>query len=467
FVIIMADDLGAADLGCFGSETIKTPALDKLASEGARMTQFYVPAPSCSPSRAGMMTGRGPQRLGIYTYILEGTAAYLHADEVTFGKLLQAQGYDTCFVGKWGLNANQNFNDEPNPGDHGFDHWFATQNNSIPDHKDPETFVRNGEVLGTVEGYSCQLVVDEAIEWLDNREDKEKPFCLVVWTHEPHTKIASPEKFNQMYEGQGLTEQKALYNANVTHMDHHLGRLFNDIDQRPSADNTFTLFTSDNGAHRGDKNLAGDSGIYKGGKGMVYEGGVRMPTIVRWPAVLEAGADIDTPLSTVDILPTMCEITGADLPSGRALDGTSFWGHLKGDAFERKRPLYYMNPFYAALRKGDWKIVLSYENTADYDTMLGYFRNREFLGFDTKGKKAPELYNLADDISEQNNLVGQHPDIAKKMFDELAAISREVQKDMPDQPRLDFIPNALYLDLAEDNPEIEIPEKFIKPAPKK
>lgn len=462
FVVIMADDLGAADLGCFGSKTIKTPALDKMASEGTRFTQFYVPAPSCSPSRGGMMTGRSPHRLGIYTYILRNTAAHLHADEITFGKLLKQKGYDTCFVGKWGLNSYDNFADEITPSDHGFDYWFATQNNSIPDHRDPETFVRNGDVLGKIKGYASQLVVDEAIQWLSQRHDSDKPFCLVVWTHEPHLKIANPKRFEKIYQGKGLSEEKIEYNANVSHMDCQLGRLFDELEKLGHSENTFSLFTSDNGAKSGDKNLAGDSGIYRGGKGMVYEGGVRMPTIIRWPGVLKPGTADNTPLSTIDLLPTICEITGVAPPSDRPLDGTSFFGHLRGEPFIRTTPLYYMNPYFAAIREGDWKLVLGYENTVKHDTMLDFFRNREFVGFEAKGRKAPELYNLKDDIAERTNLVASQPEIAKRLFEKLSTISSEVQADMPDQPRLDFIPNRLYLELAKNNPNIEIPAKFIK-----
>lgn len=462
FVIMMADDLGSADLGCFGSKTIKTPVLDKMADEGARFTQFYVPAPSCSPSRGAMMTGRSPHRLGIYTYILADTAAHLHADEVTFGKLLQQHGYDTCFVGKWGLNANTDFSNEPTPSDHGFAYWFATQNNSIPNHKDPETFVRNGTELGKIEGYASQLVVDEAIQWLNNREDKDKPFCLVVWTHEPHLKIANPRRFEKMYEGQDLSAEKLEYNANVTHMDYQIGRLLDVMDKKGYTENTFTFFTSDNGAKQGERNIAGDSGVYRGGKGMVYEGGVRMPTIIRWPKQIEAGTTDVTPLSTIDLLPTICEIAGATPPIDRPLDGTSFYQHLKGEVFERNKPLYYMNPYFAAVRSGDWKLVISYEDAAKHDTMLDYFRNRSILGFGTRGGKAPQLYNLSDDVSEQNDLVAQHPERAQQLFDMISSITKEVQQDMPDQPRLDFIPKNLYLQLAETNPNIEIPENFAK-----
>lgn len=460
FLIMMADDLGSADLGCFGSKTIKTPYLDKMAGEGVRCTQFYVPAPSCSPSRGGMMTGRSPHRLGIYTYIHKDTVAHLQSDEITFGKLLKQKGYDTCFVGKWGLNAHNDFKNEPTPSDHGFDHWLATQNNSIPDHKDPETFVRNGEVLGKVEGYACQIVVDEAIKWMGNRKDKSKPFCLVVWTHEPHLALAHPEQFSKMYQGQGLTEQKQEYNANVSHLDYQLGRLLAEVERLKYQENTFTFFASDNGAKYGDKNLAGDSGIYRSGKGMVYEGGIRMPTIIRWPTVVKPGTSDNTALSTLDLLPTICSITGLPVPADRAIDGSSFYDHLKGEEFERKTPLFFMNPITAALRRGEWKLVVNYETTAGHDGMLGYFRNRELLGFETKGVKAPQLYNLNEDVSEKKNVISRHPEIAASMLQKISNISRNVQKDMPDQPGPNFLPPKLYLQLTEANPNMPIPQQY-------
>lgn len=466
FVIIMADDLGCADLGCFGSQTIQTPALDKMASEGTRFTQFYVAAPSCSPSRGAMMTGRSPHRLGIYTYIHAGTCASLRADEITFASLLKQSGYDTCFVGKWGLNANVDFKNEPTPADHGFDHWFATQNNSIPDHRDPETFVRNGKVLGKLKGYASQLVVDEAMSWLNNRADQQKPFCLVVWTHEPHLKLAHPEKFAELYQGQGLSEEKAAYNANVSHLDFQIGRLLDELNRLNYTQNTFSMFTSDNGAKNGEQNLAGDSGIYRAGKGMVYEGGVRMPTIIRWPNKLKPGTEDDTPLSTLDLLPTICEVTGAKLPTDRALDGCSFLDHLQGGALQRKTPLFYMNPFYAALREGDWKLVMSYEIATQQNSMIDYFRNRKFQGFETRGKYTPQLFDLKNDRSEKTNLVFKHPEKAQQLFEKLNAISQEIQQDMPDQPRMDFIPPKLYLQIAETHPKMEIPQKFQKTARK-
>lgn len=185
-----------------------------------------------------------------------------------------------------------------------------------------------------------------------------------------------------------------------------------------------------------------------------------MPTIIRWPAKLTPGTTDNTPLSTLDILPTLCEITGTTLPADRPLDGCSFLNRLAGEPYERTKPLFYMNPLYAAVREGDWKLVMSYESAADHDSMLAYFRNRTFRGLDARGKYTPQLFDLKSDRSEKNNLVFKHPDVAKRLFEKLTAISRDVQIDMPDQPGANFIPPKLYRQIAETNPDMPIPKGY-------
>ncbi|MGV2334603.1 MAG UNVERIFIED_CONTAM: sulfatase-like hydrolase/transferase [Planctomycetaceae bacterium] len=185
-VVILCDDLGAGDLSCQGHPVIRTENLDRLAAEGIRFTNFYSAAPVCSPSRTGLLTGRSPNRAGIYDWIpavgdrparkAEGGGrtdardqVHLRRGEVTLPAILKAAGYDTCLSGKWHCNSRFNSPDQPQPGDFGFDHWFATQNNAGPSHHNPTNFVRNGKPAGPLEGYSCGLVVDEVVQWLKNR----------------------------------------------------------------------------------------------------------------------------------------------------------------------------------------------------------------------------------------------------------------------------------------------------------
>ncbi|MEM9226565.1 MAG: sulfatase-like hydrolase/transferase, partial [Verrucomicrobiota bacterium] len=430
-------------------------------SEGTRYTQAYVPMPSCSPSRGGMMTGRFPHRLGLYNYIQRDTSAHLMDDEITFAKILQENGYETCFVGKWGLNSRDDFKNQPTPADHGFDYWLATQNNALPTHENPVNYVRNGEALGEVEGYSVQIIVDEAIEWLANREDKAKPFCLVVWPHEPHLKLGHPEEYERLYDGEGLAERTVEYNANVSHLDAQLGRLLATVDEMGYKDDTFAFFTSDNGAHEAHKNIVGSSGIYRGGKGVLYEGGIRMPTIIRWPAVLEPGTMDNTIVSTMDLLPTICEIASVPVPSEREIDGVSLYGHLRGERLEREEPLFFADvSVRVALRDGDWKLLAAYQPSKGYSDMLTYLRNRKILGLETTGRWAPQLYNLKDDPSETNNVVAQYSDIAQSMLEKAGEMSREIQHDMPDQPQEHFIPKKHFLRLSEGNPDMPLPATY-------
>ncbi|MFG0296049.1 MAG: sulfatase-like hydrolase/transferase, partial [Maioricimonas sp. JB045] len=195
-VMLLADDLGYADLSCFDSPEVKTPALDGLAAEGAKFTHFYAGSAVCSPSRAGLLTGRFPVRASVYSWIHTSHNMHLRVEETTIAEVLKQAGYDTAHVGKWHLSYDLEDGSGPNPdpGDHGFDHWLATGNNAEPSHRNPNNFVRNGKALGEVPGYSCQIVADEAIGWLKGRSEPSRPFFLNVWFHEPHRKVAAPEE---------------------------------------------------------------------------------------------------------------------------------------------------------------------------------------------------------------------------------------------------------------------------------
>jgi len=202
FVLIMADDLGYADIGSYDSP-IRTPNIDALAQQGMRFTDFYAAAPNCSPSRAGLLTGRTPSRVGVYDYIPPNIPMNLLSSEVTIAEMLKPMGYSTCHVGKWHLSRWTLDEEAPldalTPSDQGFDYWFAIDNNAIPSHHNPRNFRRNGKAVGEIQGYSCQLVADEAIAWLDSRIDFEQPFFLNVSFNEPHKKIASPPELIAEY----------------------------------------------------------------------------------------------------------------------------------------------------------------------------------------------------------------------------------------------------------------------------
>ncbi|MGK0484305.1 MAG: arylsulfatase A, partial [Planctomycetota bacterium] len=205
-IVFLADDLGYGDLGCYGHPIIQTPNIDALASEGVRLTDCHSGGTVCSPSRAALLTGRAPYRVGFYT-IAGPEGSHLRAQEVTLAKLLGQQGYDACIVGKWHLgNLGDPSGRQPNPGEHGFDHWFVTQVNAFDGPEDPGKFVRNGEKVGAVGDWYCDAIVKEATAWLKSRPDQSRPYFLLVCPHEPHTPIRPPKSYSDMYAGTRVAE---------------------------------------------------------------------------------------------------------------------------------------------------------------------------------------------------------------------------------------------------------------------
>lgn len=340
-VIFLADDLGYGDLGCYGHPIIQTPNLDAFAKQGTRFTQFYAACAVCSPSRSAILTGRTPYRNGVFTWIPEGREIHLRTSEIALPKLLKERGYATCHVGKWHLNGHFNQLTQPQPNDHGYDWWLATQNNAAPSHENPSNFVRNGQPVGKLEGYSAPLIVEEATNWLKQHRDKSKPFLLSVWTHEPHYPIKSSPEFKAKYPD--LTDDvQREHHANVTQLDHAFGNLMRVLDDLKLADNTVVFFTSDNGPEGdGIKSPGrGSTGGLRGRKRAVYEGGIRVPGIVRWPGKTQPGTTSDVPVIGSDIFVTAVAIAGAKLPTDRILDGGNLIAAIENRAVERARPLY-------------------------------------------------------------------------------------------------------------------------------
>ncbi|MBN2128667.1 MAG: sulfatase-like hydrolase/transferase [Sedimentisphaerales bacterium] len=416
-VIALCDDLGYGDLACYGHPHIRTPNLDRLAGEGLRLTDCYAAAPVCSPARAGMLTGRTPYRCGIYDWIPANNPMHLSRKEITVATLLRDRGYATCHCGKWHCNGKFNSAEQPQPGDHGFDHWFSTQNNALPTHHNPNNFVRNGARVGLLEGYSSTLIVQEAIDWLRDGWDRSKPFCLFVWFHAPHEPIATGPEFMQRYEG----HKEAIYYGNVTQMDHEFGRLMQNLDDMGLRDETFVMFTSDNGPetlnrYRGSHRSFGSPGPLRGMKLHMYEGGIRVPGIVRWPGKAKPGSVSSEPVNGTDVLPTLCDIAGAEVPTDRPIDGTSILPIFRNEKLERTVPLYWRydraisKPFTVAMRRGHWKIIA--------DTALTQF----------------ELYNLKEDPTEKNDLSQTQPRRLARMKDTLKTLHAQIDAEGPKWP---------------------------------
>ena len=354
-IVLLADDLGSKDIGCDGGP-VKTPTLDKLAANGVRFTDFHSGAPVCSPARATLLTGRHHLRTGVYTVIQDHIHnMHLLKSEVTIAEQLKDNGYDTVHLGKWHLGTPFRGMKKPWIDEHGFDYWFATDLNAAPSHRNPKNFWRNRKRVGELKGYACQLVVDEAITWLDEKRDDGKPFFLNIWFHEPHAPLAAPDDIVKQYGD--LNDPAAIYSATIDNTDRAIARLVKKLDQTGSLDNTIIIYTSDHGSYRQERN-----GNLQAGKGSLMEGGTRTPGIIHWPNGIKGGRVESTPAGALDLFPTICGLVGVENPDNVHLDGTDLSPLLTGDRsdFERHQPLTWHSPMsqpIVAIREGKYSLV--------------------------------------------------------------------------------------------------------------
>ena len=425
FLLILLDDSGWTDLGCYGSR-IQTPNIDSFAQQGMRFTDCHSAAPNCSPSRAGLLTGRIPPRLGIYSYLPENHVMHLRDEEITLAELLSSEGYATGHFGKWHLSRLQS--EQPGPIEQGFDHSLGTNNNAFPSHHNPTNFIRNGKALGKLEGYSCQIVVNETIEWLDKLSGaaNETPFFACVWFHEPHTPIASPPELTKKYQTlyPELSKKEATYHANVENVDRAVGTLLQKLNELELDENTVVFLTSDNGP----LNRFSRKGL-RGQKSNVWEGGHRVPGIIRWPGHVSPGSMCQTPISGVDYLPTVCDIAGISTPTDRVLDGQSIRPLLEGNdrSFERAKPLYWF--FYRltpaiAIRDGHWSLIA---DTNDSQRPKAHPLLREDMPYIKKSEARNfRLYNLASDLGQQFDRSEDNKEIFEQLKSKLRHLHQEV-----------------------------------------
>jgi iduronate 2-sulfatase len=410
-VLFLADDLGYGELGCYGNAAAITPNLDRFAAEGLKFTDCHSASSVCSPSRSSLLTGRTPFRNGVFTWIPEDSPIHLRTSEIALPKLLRAAGYDTCHVGKWHLNGMFNSPEQPQPDAHGYDWWLATQNNAAPSHAFPTNFVRNGEAIGKVDDYSAPFIAGEAVRWLEQKRDADKPFFLAVWTHEPHYPIASAERYQELHEAIADPRERT-YRANVSQLDDAFGTVMKALDKLGVAENTLVFFTSDNGPEgAGNKGPGrGLAGPLRGRKRSMYEGGHRVPGIVRWPGKIEPGSTSDLPVIGSDFFPTVLAATGLEPPPGVTIDGANLLPALAGGAVERSVPLYWRWDGKVAWREGPWKIVVD------------------------ESLEKPELYDLSADMAETTNLAAREPERLSAMLQRLAAYQAEVEAEGPTWP---------------------------------
>ena len=438
-VFVLADDLGYGDLHCFGAQDVQTPNLDKFASEGLKLTNCYAAHGNCSPSRTAIMTGRTPTRVGVRDWIPEESPVHVPRSEITVATLLHKAGYSTAQVGKWHLNGEFNKSTQPQPGDHGFDHWFATHNNAYPNHRNPDNFVRNGKEVGKTQGFASQLVADEAIHWLRDLRDKSKPFFLYVCFHEPHEPIATDDEYKKLYPSDD--KSFSAHHGNITQMDANFGRLMQALDADQLRESTFVMFTSDNGPAITAQHPHGSSGPLRDKKGSLYEGGIRVPGLVRWPGKTKPGSISDEPVCGVDVLPTLCAAANIAPPTDRKLDGTSFLPVLAGETLKRSTPLYWhfnraSSTMKIVIRVGNWKLLAALDkNPSPRDNNITKQSEQDFK---TAEHTTFELYNLKTDLAETTNLIDTEPAKLAELKAALLAKYHEVRDESPTWPAWQF-----------------------------
>lgn len=476
-ITLLVDDLGYRDIGCYGGP-VKTPVLDQLAAEGVRFTDFHSGAPSCSPSRATFLTGRQHRRTGVYSVIAERLhRMHLLESETTIAEVLKENGYATAHFGKWHLGMPVHNRDNPTPADHGFDYWFGLVNGPGPSHKNPTQFLRNGERVAEMKGYSCQLVVDEAITWLDEQRDGDEPFFLNLWFNEPHAPIAAPDEIVSQYGA--LDDQAAIYSGTIDNTDRAIGRLVDQLEKLGELDNTIIVYSSDNGSYRQER-----SGELRGKKGALFEGGHRVPGIVYWKDGIPGGRVEGEPAGSVDLLPTLCGLIGIDQPEGVHLDGSDLAPLLtQSGNFTRHQPLFWMSESSMVMRVGDHTLFASStaKSPIDFKTsdrlmkqikeVLGDDLEKELGGMDFRSRlfngklSNPEanrlkeqlrdlyyfqeswipelkkseigrvqLYDLSKDLGQQTNIANQRSKLVARLKEQAAAIHRSVMADAPEWP---------------------------------
>ncbi|MCO6357782.1 sulfatase family protein [Roseivirga pacifica] len=413
-IIIFTDDQGYQDVGSYGAVGFKTPNLDQMAAEGIRLTDFYAAQAVCSASRAGLLTGCYPNRLGIHGAFMPNSPKGLNPEETTIAEMLKTEGYKTAIYGKWHLGDAPEFL----PTKQGFDEYFGIpfSNDMWPYHPQqgtifnfgPLPLYENENIIDTLTDQSnlTTQITERSIQFI--QENKSEPFFLYVAHPQPHVPLFVSDKFK------GKSE-RGLYGDVIMEIDWSVGEILKTLKQEGIDENTMVIFTSDNGPWLAYGEHSGSAFPLREGKGTALEGGQREPAVIRYPGKIKPGRTLQTPMMNIDILPTIAELTGAQLPT-KNIDGKSVWKIWTGESDESPQEAYY---FYyhvnelQGVRYKNWKMYFPHK----YRTLGGREGGKDGLPADYEYVTFDEiaLYDLSKDISETNNVANEHPDVVEEI----------------------------------------------------
>lgn len=416
-LFILADDWGYGDLGCYGSTEVRTPNIDKLASEGTRFTQFHVASGVSSPSRAAIITGHFPARHRVHGHFAKNEMnAKRHMPNwldvnipVTMPRVMKECGYTTAHFGKWHLGGGGAPNGDlnaPLPKEYGYDEtrvwngngptWKGTERWEETRYMDRDTlWIQN----------SSRLAVDETIEFMNKNKNSGKPMFVNLWLKDPHTPLAPSEEQRMPFKE--LEESRQVYYSVLADADYHVGRLMKYLEDEGLDENTIIIFSSDNGPATYDPaRTAGSTAGLRGRKTYIFQGGVVVPFIVRWPGKIAANkVDSTSVLGAVDLLPTFCELGGGQLASTYEPDGESFASIFKGEAFERSKALFW-----------DWRFTVPFDRPNCYDRWAAAaVRSGKWKLVADKNFDHVELFDITADPYEKNDLSKDNPEIVSKL----------------------------------------------------
>jgi arylsulfatase A-like enzyme len=413
-VHIVADDLGWKDVSFNGCTDFQTPNIDRLAAGGAKLNQFYV-QPMCTPTRAALLTGRYPFRYGLQTIVIPGPAGYgLDRSEYLLPQCLKDAGYTTAIIGKWHLgHADMKYW----PRQRGFDYQYGAMIGELDyfTHTDAgvRDWFRNNKPVKE-KGYTTQLLGADAVKYI-NEQRADRPFYLYLTFNAPHTPYQAPKEYVDRFK-HIEDPSRRTYAGMVTCLDDEIGKVVAALDRKGLRDNTLILFHSDNGGTRSAMfagqmadlskvKLPCDNGPYRGGKGELFEGGCRVAACANWPGQIKAQA-VDGIIHAVDIYPTLAALAGASTAKCKPLDGVNVWPTIaEGKTSPRTEVVYNIEPFRGAVRQGDWKCIW-----------------RSLI------PTSVELYNLAEDPYEKNNVAAAHPEKVAAMQGRINALGKEAVK---------------------------------------